>query len=874
MWQEALRRSGGSEPPDYNRGVNGPSAESRPAAATSGSRPRAAAVAALGAAVVLAPVTAWAAQADVPSEALAFHREATRALAHGDRDAAERLAAGRDPSDPAGAALRARLLIDRGRYEEAESLLGPVARAAPGSAAGLELGLLLVTLGRADEAAAHLEAVIIAGLNSGDGLAQYYAGLAARSAGGFRRANALLRSAARLLPEDPAVQTAWGDLFLEKYQNGDAAQSYRDALAVDDDWVPALYGMARVLENENPPSARGAAEAALAIDPEHVGLHLFVASMELGDRNRDAARTAIDKALAVNPRSLEARSLLGAIAYLEDRTGDFDAEVEQVLAINPTYGDVYRIAAQETAQAYRFPEAVALARRAIELEPGSSRAHAELGLHLLRTGDEPAARAALERSFADDPFDVVTYNLLEMMDQLDQFETFEHGDLIVRLHPDEAPVLKEYVPEIAQEALDELSARYGMTVEAPILVEVFPRHDDFAVRTLGLTGMIGALGACFGNVVTMDSPRASPTGAFNWQSTLWHEMAHVITLQMSKQRLPRWLSEGISTYEEKRKHPAWARDQALEFATAHNEGSLPSLREMDSSFTRPESISVAYFHASVVVEHFVEAYGLPALQDMLRAYGEGLDTEEALASVGLDFDRLQASFDAAMEEWFGPLRRALADAPELPPDGPGRTEALRELAAEHPGSFQAQLAAGHGLRAEDPDGARAALTRAAELAPMATGLESPRGLLAGLAVEEGDVERAMRELELLLEHDETSADAVRMLAALAEGAGDDARLALAYERLIEIDPFDPIPHQTLGRIAKEAGRMGLAARELRLALALGPVDRVSAHTDLAEALLAGGNPAEAKREALSALEIAPTYERAQELLLSIVEAER
>ena len=63
--------------------------------------------------------------------------------------------------------------------------------------------------------------------------------------------------------------------------------------------------------------------------------------------------------------------------------------------------------------------------------------------------------------------------------------------------------------------------------------------------------MIGALGACFGRVVTMDSPQARPPGEFQWEATLWHELAHVITLQMSNQRVPRWLTEGISVYEEK-----------------------------------------------------------------------------------------------------------------------------------------------------------------------------------------------------------------------------------------------------------------------------------------------------------------------------------
>ena len=796
-------------------------------------------------------------------------------LAHGDREAAEELAAGRDASDPAAAALRARLLIGVGEYEEAEALLAPVAREAPSSVAGLELARLLLTLGRAGEAVPFLEAVIVRGLNSFDGLSQYYGALASRAAGGFRRANTFLRGAARVLPNDPAVHTAWGELFLEKYNNPDALQSFQDALKLDENWAPALVGMARVLANENPPVARGAVERALGVDESNVGAHLFVAELELGDRNRDAARESIGRALDINPRSLDARSLLAAIAWLEDRTDDFTAEVERVLAINPNYGDVYRIAGSQTARAYRFPEAVTLVQRALELDPDNTRAYGELGMHLLRTGDEPAARVALERSFEEDPYDVVTFNLLQMMDNLDEFVTVERGDLIVRLHPDEAPALEPYVVDVAQEALDELSARYRMTLQTPVLVEVFPNHDDFAVRTLGLPGMIGALGACFGQVVTLDSPRARPPGDFNWMSTLWHEIAHVITLQMSNQRLPRWLSEGISTYEEKRKHLAWGRDQALEFAGALNAGTLLSISELERGFTRPESISLSYFYASVVVEHLIEAYGMEALRTLIRAYGDGLETEEALARIDLDYERLQASFDAFVEAQFGTLRRALQNAPRNLPEGPERLEALRKLAEEQPDNFNVQFGLGQALRAAgDTAAARTAFERAAELAPMATGLGSPRGQLASLAEEEGDPEREMQELERLLVYDETSIDAVRRFAALADDAGDDARLQAAYERLIEIDPFDPIPHQTLGRLARDAGRTETAVRELEVALALGPVDRVAAHTDLAETLFAAGRLAEARRQTLSALEIAPTYDRALELLLSIVEADR
>ena len=386
-----------------------------------------------------------------------------------------------------------------------------------------------------------------------------------------------------------------------------------------------MSGIARALADENPPAARTSAARALEIDMSNVGAHLFIAEQELGDRNTDAARESLDRALEINPASLEARALRAAMAYLDDRVDDFQMEVARALTVNPAYGDIYRVAGSHTARAYRFDEAAALVRRALELDPTNSRAHAELGMHLLRTGDEPGAREALEHAFADDPFDVITFNLLGMMDTLGEFETFQRGDVIVRVHPDEAPVLKEYVLSLAQEALDALSASYNMEVEGPILVEVFPRHDDFAVRNLGLPGMIGALGACFGRVVTMDSPRARPPGDFNWRATLWHEMAHVITLQMSAQRVPRWLTEGISVYEERRARPAWGRDQEMTFARALNEDSVLALSELNAGFSRPDTISLAYFQASVLVEHIVDAYGEAALHELVRSYGDGLD---------------------------------------------------------------------------------------------------------------------------------------------------------------------------------------------------------------------------------------------------------
>jgi tetratricopeptide (TPR) repeat protein len=826
-------------------------------------------------AVLVLPAAASGQSRSTRVEDARFHRETTAAFAHGAHDEARALAEARDSADPSAAAVLARLDILRGDYAAAESRLAPIASANPISAAGLELALLQHYLGRRAEARRRLTLLVDRLQRSGEALDLYRAARAAQALGEYQLANSLVRNAATAAPEDPAIQTLWGELFGEKYDQLEASQSFAAALELDDQWAPAYLGMARALADTNPPEARGAAERALEIDSEYLEAHLFLAQGDLDDRDHDAAGVSLDRALAINSQSLEARSLVAAVAYVEDRIDDFETEVAGVLAINPVYGEVYRVAGNVTARNYRFPEAVDLVQRGLEIDPDSTRSYAELGMHLLRTGDEPGAREVLERSFAEDPFDVVTFNLLGMLDTLDEFETFEAGDLVVRLHRDEAAVLKDYVLPLAQRALDDLSARYEFQPEGPILIEVFPRHDDFAVRNLGLPGMIGALGACFGKVVTLDSPRARTPGEFNWESTLWHEMAHVITLQMSNQRLPRWLSEGLSTFEQKRARPDWARDQDLGFAADMNQDAVLSIRDLNGGFTRPETISMAYFQASVLVEHIVDAYGESAIHGMIRAYGDGLDTEAALERVGLDFDSLQASFDFAIETRFGALRRAMEGPEEQIPESVDRLVALRELSDEFPASFPVQLSTGHALLAAgETDAAKAAFETAVTLAPMATGASSPHVPLAEIATEQGDREAAMDHLEAHLAHDHTDIEVARLLAALAEEAGDEARMRLAYELIIEIDPFTSMPHQALGRLAMKREDHDAAAREFKVSLAIGPADRVAAHVDLAESFLAGGRPDEAKREVIAAMEIAPTYERAQELLLDIVEAGR
>src|SRR5262249_53403030 len=149
---------------------------------------------------------------------------------------------------------------------------------------------------------------------------------------------------------------------------------------------------------------------------------------------------------------------------------------------------------------------------------------------------------------------------------------------------------------------------------------------------------------------------------------------------------------------------------------------------------------------------------------------------------------------------------------------------------------------------------------------------SPHAQLAEIALEKKDRQRAIAELEKLVAADFDNVDAPRQLITLLrqEKIEDPAKLRPIYERIVAIDPFDAEAHSALGRMAMDRNEPDVASREFRVVVALAPVDRAAAYTDLAESYFKSGKTADAKKQTLAALEVAPSYERAQSLLLKLV----
>jgi tetratricopeptide (TPR) repeat protein len=198
---------------------------------------------------------------------------------------------------------------------------------------------------------------------------------------------------------------------------------------------------------------------------------------------------------------------------------------------------------------------------------------------------------------------------------------------------------------------------------------------------------------------------------------------------------------------------------------------------------------------------------------------------------------------------------------------------VKAVASANPDSFPAQMLLGQALAGSNPDAAIAAFEKAAELVPNAPGDDNPHAAIAGLALKKGDKVRAARALESLIAYNHTDVASARQLVTLLDPK-ETARLQSALKRVVSVDPFDGAAHGSLGRLAMNGGDTAEAIRLFRVALASKPLDKAGAHADLAEALLKAGQRDEARKQVMEALLIAPTFTRAQDLLLKLAEGSR
>ncbi len=700
-----------------------------------------------------------------------------------------------------------------------------------------------------------------------------------------------------LLEQNPGMTKAHigaGDLAYRNAGYDIAAGHYEKALEQEPENQDALAGLAECFWQSHDERLGATLQKLLDLNSHHPRAKALQVEQRLDSADADEALKTIEEALAINPVSLRFRSLKAAALFLKRETAAMQALQQEVLEFNPICSEVYRVPGRIASRHYLFEEGSALQKAALELDPNDHDARALYTLDLMRLGREFEGQAEAEIAFAADPFNVQLYNLLQLMETVDGFSVRENGEFILKLPKNEEPLIADDASRMLAYAIEHLQKKYEVEIEKPVLVEMFDKHDDFMVRSVGLPGNVGHLGICFGKLVTMDSPSARPRGSWNWRTVLWHEFMHVISLQKTKNKMPRWLSEGISVYEEGQYSPAWRNRLDPDYRAVLAEGDPPKVHQIGKYFTEPKSamhLLFGYFVAGEFAQFYVDNYGMPAMNGALSRIGEGTEAVAALAlETGGTEQEMEGAFEAKIEE-----RLAILDNLPKPkePEKPGILDSIKKFfggdkddpasgtpapsvavaSPEMPSSpltdaiREAQAAA----EKKDWAAAAAAYRKAVDLFPDLEGNGTPLKLLAEVYKSAGNDEEYRRALYEVLHSGGAELGAAHELIALNKEEKNYEETAKVADWALGIDPYDESLHETLSDALISAGR----ERE-----ALAPL-AVLAHLDTARAneyllkraqIFAGLNePAEAKTEVLKVLEATPHYWLAQSLLLDLVE---
>ncbi|MBI4446760.1 MAG: tetratricopeptide repeat protein [Acidobacteria bacterium] len=700
----------------------------------------------------------------------------------------------------------------------------------------------------------------------------------------WHEANEIFMEAAAATPVSVEMYVDWGNLYLEKFNAAEAESIFREALGLaprDLSLDAAYVGLARALKDQSKPGVTETLKTALALNPENMEALAFQATLSLQEENWEETLNTIHRGLAINPNFLPLLRLKCAAHYFRDESAAFEDERRKILAINPKDADLYELLGEMAVLKRRSNEANDFYREAIRLDLRHWSAVSALGINLLRLGEEEEGKQLLEQAYNVDPFNIWTVNTLRLLDSFDRFSQLETAHFRVKLHQEEAGALRPYIEELLERSLTTLEKKYGHEVSGKYVFEMYRDHEDFAVRTLGLPGL-GALGATFGRVVAMDSPSARPRDQFHWGSTLWHEVAHVVTLSLSNHRVPRWVTEGISMMEERKAGAGWGEHLNPHFVEAYRKGELLSLRELNSGFNRPRNplqLEISYFQAGWICEFIEQRHGAAKIQAMLISFAHGKTLEQIFKEdLSQTIDEFEAEFRRELEGRLTPLVRTL-DTDRLNPvlEKLSSVEELVQIARSAPESYYTNLLVGQRLHQLGKSSeAIPFIENAVRLFPWNAGEDSPYDLLVKIHEKLQDKARLIGILKQWWKvSPKLSDNAVKLARLLSEGDSVPVsalqEAAQVLEESMFVDPLDVSAHQLLADLYLQLQQPEKAARELQVLLTMKPTNPAQVHYGLARAYKQSGDVEAARRQALLALEIAPGYELAQQLLLELTQ---
>jgi cellulose synthase operon protein C len=771
------------------------------------------------------------------------------ALASGALDA--RAQTGGPPAAPAGdlasaleqrtvaLALRAKTLADQGKVDEAIKLLAPDkdAPGVGGRRVRLLLGELLIRTGHRADAEPILlkfaDEYASDAISSSDAEGLAMVGRAMHLLRHVKDANRAYNESERAemaasggaIHGSMRVETLlWrAALYVDNYDPGHAEAVLDEALKIAPRRADAMVMLARVKLEEafDFDAAEKLARDALAIDPRNVGAYAVRAGIALRDMTLDRADAAIDAGLAVDPSDLDLLSLRAAARFLADDRHGFEAAKRAVFAQNKEFSRSLEIIGEYAEWEHRYDDVVGMMKEAVALDPADSKAWAQLGLMQTRAGREAEGVKSLEEAWRGDHFNVRVYNTLEKLYGQwipQQYDEAHEGIFDLRYPKDERPLLERYVPRMLADAWGSMKVHYTFAPATPVAVEMYREREHFSVRTSGLPN-IGIEGVCFGHVVAAMSPNSEP---FNWGNVLWHELAHVFAIQLSKNHVPRWFTEGLSEYETMIRRPEWQRELDPELFLALKRNALPGALDMNRAFTHAEGdldVTVAYYAASQMLAFTAERMGFAKITRALELWGEGRRTAQVIREAfGVSPDRYDADYRAwELARLARYERQYMFDLKPLSVDD------ARAVAKARPNDASSHVALALAfLHAHAPDDAAREIDEALRIAPDDPDAHYVAAKLAALGKDPAGQQRHLEAIKA------AGGDGYVVEMALAEAAQsrhDEGPARAALESAHRFDPTQAEPLRGLYDLASEQKRDADALEALRQVARLEQHDR-------------------------------------------------
>ncbi len=687
--------------------------------------------------------------------------------------------------------------------------------------------------------------------------------------------------------KDPYLSEAYvalGDLYFEVYHEAAGYKSgeseYQRALQNCGEVQGALLGLYRSRKDNfllDYNKTRSYLQRALELNPRSVRALRLKAATRIDNRNFEGSYDLLKRALAINPRDKQSLAEMASACHLTYRSKAEQEYRQRALKVDPTYTHVDTILGAHQIALYRFEDALIPLQRANSARPGDYDTLLALGRALLQTGRGKAAEKVLLQTRQIRPGWVNPWreNQLFLQKRINEkYHIREEGNFSYVLHPEEEGVLGPYLKRIYESSYKELGAKYGVYPDCKVRVECFERFGDFSVRTIGYKGF-GALGACFGCLITSVSPGAPELRSqFSWRVTARHEFSHVLHLKLSKARVPRWLTEGMAVYEEIAMDPANDRRMERELHAALQNNSIFPLTELNSAF-RSNKILFGYYQGGLIVRYLAQEYDFGKLVELVKAYADDKSTAQIFSQVlGLEAKTFDARFRRYVEGMVGKLKlvplveeatmsRLLLHVAKNPDDRDARLMlASGYVQRRNFVDAGTQLGA---LRKLDPDNGDALLIRA-KMAMLRKDIKQVRALLkSGFEAGGDDFDSRMLHASLLLKANRPQAALAELKAAVAcwptcptpgqgspflgqarilAGMGKKAEAAELMNRYIALHGQDYSVRRQLAVYYRENGKPQKELAHLEAARDVDPFDR-ELHSRLAKIYKEDGRLAEA-----------------------------